>query len=265
MSLFKTKEQKIANRLYKALEYNDLDKLKQAAAEGASVNKSEYSRYGMSPVSAAAHSNFTEGVKFLIEQGGRDDEGRNVTALHYAVENNNLAVVTMLLDSGANIEARRYDSFTPLHLAARRGYGNIIRALMARGADVDARDEHMNTPADLAEKEYPRLSDLIRGTTAQQKLLEPAAEEWRMTSPGEICRVDIKPAIGYRVTEIFNFTAGLYTQIARNLETNAESQAVQAIASLDEHVVEAARAALQASGGIVPETPVKKRLQNPAN
>jgi len=264
MGMFKSKEQKISNRLYKAIEYRDLEKMKLAVAEGASVNKSEYSRYGMSPVSAAAHENFTEGVRFLLENGGRDDESRNVTALHYAVENNNLAVVTMLLEAGANIEARRYDSLTPLHVAARRGYGNIIRALMAHGADIDARDEHMNTPADLAEKEYPRLSDMIRGETKPQKLLEQAVEEWKMTAPGEICRVDIKPAIGYRVTEIFNFNAGLYTQIARNLETNAESQAVQSLASLDDHVLEAARAALLASGGSPPEAPIKKRLQGPA-
>jgi len=104
---------------------------------------------------------------------------------------------------------------------------------------------------------------MIRGTLTNSKLLEAAADEWRMTGVEEVARVTVKELIGYRVTEIFNFNAGLYTQIARNIETNAESQAVQALHSLDEKALDAARAALASLGGQALESP-KKKLPGPA-
>ncbi|CAG7939672.1 unnamed protein product [Penicillium salamii] len=69
--------------------------------------------------------------------------------LHTAIENDDLNVVTKLLDEGADLEAQffyRFDpgfevscGLTPLLLAAGLGHGDILRLLLDRGANVAAR------------------------------------------------------------------------------------------------------------------------------
>ena len=235
MGMFSPPEKKLAQRLHKAIDNNNLEKLQACLAEGASPNLTRYSPYGSPPLHRASWENFTEGVKCLLASGATVNEpGQNVSALHYAVERDNLVMVNALLEAGADVNMKRYDGYTPLHLAAQRGKSNIIRALIAEGADIAATDQHMNTAADLAEKEYPRVADMIRGfVPAEEKLLEPVAKaeaghtDWSLTGAEEIACVSVKATIGYRLTEIFNFRARIYTRIAHNLASGAESQSVR--------------------------------------
>lgn len=52
-------------------------------------------------------------------------------------------LVDLLLDNGANVNARRRDGMTALHSAAYRGHLRVIRRLLERGADptIRARDD----------------------------------------------------------------------------------------------------------------------------
>ena len=263
--MFKSQAQKINDRLYKAVERQDIEKFKSLLEVGAGLSDKPRAEYFATQLNRVSNHNFTEGLRHLLQNGV--DVSAVPTGwqspLHYFTDRNNLAAVKLMLEAGAPIEAKRSDNRTPLHIAAKNGHGDIIRALMVHGADIDARDNHMNTPADLAEKDYPRIADMIRGTLNNSKLLEPVAEDWNMTGPEEIARVSVKAAIGYRITEIFNFSAGIYTQIARNLETNAESQSLQVLYALDEAAVEAARTALAGLGGQTGDI-TKKRLRAPA-
>ncbi len=49
-----------------------------------------------------------------------------------------LALVALLLGSGADVNARRKDGMTPLHGAAWRGLANVVQALLDVGADLAA-------------------------------------------------------------------------------------------------------------------------------
>ena len=68
-------------------------------------------------------------------------EFTHYTALHFAAQNNTLAVVIMLLNAGALINAKDVNEETPLHYAAKREepyYQEdpaVITALIAAGAD----------------------------------------------------------------------------------------------------------------------------------
>jgi len=267
MGLFssKTAEQKANRLLQKAIENTDFKKLQRAIAEGAQVNRAPGVRYFSTPLYRAVSYGFDNGVTELLKAGAdaSADQGEENSLIYRAAYRGNLSLVTQLVDAGADINAQAYDGSTGLHVAAKNGNGNIIRFLIERGADVNVRDRHMNTAADVAEKEFPRLADLIRGKLDQPKMLEPVRDEWTMTGAEEVARVSMKEAIGYRMTEIFNFNAGLYTQISRNLETNAESQSIKALATLDEKVVGAARAALVELGGSLPAEDAKPRLPQP--
>jgi ankyrin repeat protein len=57
-----------------------------------------------------------------------------------------LAVARLLIDAGADLEARNDMGMTPLHEAARSGNAAFAALLLARGAKVNARDKYYNTP-----------------------------------------------------------------------------------------------------------------------
>jgi ankyrin repeat protein len=73
-----------------------------------------------------------------------DDDGR--TPLHHAAERGHIEVASILLDAGADIDAREEDDETPLHYAAWRSQLAVGRLLVARGTDVEARNHWGRTP-----------------------------------------------------------------------------------------------------------------------
>jgi ankyrin repeat protein len=60
---------------------------------------------------------------------------RNAKPLHSAVAANRTALVRLLLDNGAGVNARQEGGFTALHGAAANGNEEIIRILLSFGAD----------------------------------------------------------------------------------------------------------------------------------
>ena len=61
-----------------------------------------------------------------------------MTCLHAAADNGHLAICRLLIDKGAQVEAKNSHGWTPLHHAAYRGHIEIVRLLCDRGADVEA-------------------------------------------------------------------------------------------------------------------------------
>lgn len=55
-----------------------------------------------------------------------------------------------LLQSGANLNARGLDNDTPLHDAAVNGHVKIAKLLVERGADINAKNSKGKTPLDVA-------------------------------------------------------------------------------------------------------------------
>ncbi|HEY1305987.1 MAG TPA: ankyrin repeat domain-containing protein [Vicinamibacterales bacterium] len=62
------------------------------------------------------------------------------TALHWAVESEDLETVGLLLDAGANVNAKNRYSVTPLHVAVSNGNAAIVGRLLKAGANGDAVD-----------------------------------------------------------------------------------------------------------------------------
>ena len=64
------------------------------------------------------------------------------TALFYAVSRGDPDIIILLLDNGANIEARdQREKKTPLMCAVIKGDIDIIRLLIEKGADLEACDK----------------------------------------------------------------------------------------------------------------------------
>lgn len=71
------------------------------------------------------------------------------TPLHYAClgdKDDTDAIVRLLMDHGAHINARGWDGTSPLHCAAKHGYVDAARTLVEAGAAVDALDSTRMSP-----------------------------------------------------------------------------------------------------------------------
>ena len=96
--------------------------------------------------------NITESVQLLLERGA-EIEARNkinCTPLHYAAWKNITESVKLLLERGADIEARDLNNHTPLHFAAGGNSTRAAQLLVKRGAKIEARDNNNQTPLNLA-------------------------------------------------------------------------------------------------------------------
>lgn len=152
-----------------------------------------------------------------------------------------------------------------LHMAAQRGQTEIAAWLLEQGADVAATDGYGRTPLYYAERDkYAALITLLK--PLQDRALEKykhkarglgdvrASENWKKLDDHRIARVQDQPAIGYRVTEIFNFAAAERTRLYRNLETNAETVETLSFTAAAGAEIEAAQARFTAMGGKLPQS-----------
>ena len=76
--------------------------------------------------------------------------GGGITALHYAAAHGDVEIVSLLVESGVNVNAVISVGSTPLHFAAMRNVVDCAEVLLAAGADIDARAEDGRRPFDNA-------------------------------------------------------------------------------------------------------------------
>lgn len=93
-------------------------------------------------------------MKLLMKKGAdlNIQEGTaGKTALHLAVELHDVALVKLLLSTGANVDAPMFNGCTPLHLAVGRQDAQIADLLCQFGADKMLRNMEDETALDLAD------------------------------------------------------------------------------------------------------------------
>ncbi len=109
-------------------------------SRGANVNR--MNRVQEQALLHAAWKGQIEAVRWLLARGARlDRAGQEWSALHYAAFAGHEQVVKLLLESGADINARAPNGASPLMMAAREGQERIARHLVERGADTSIRSD----------------------------------------------------------------------------------------------------------------------------
>ena len=96
----------------------------------------------------------TSSVVRMLEMRSIDVEAKGdeygQTCLMTAAYNGHLAICRLLIDKGAQVEAKNSGGRTPLHWAAFQGHVEIVRLLCDHGADVKARSDDGGRPLHLA-------------------------------------------------------------------------------------------------------------------
>lgn len=135
---------------------------------GAAVDANDGS--GRTALIDAANRGATETVQILVNAGANIEartKSEGETALILAAHDNHPVIVEMLLDRNADINARNSNGESALMLAATRGWVDVVRILLKRGADINARDHLENTALRNAEKYGgPEVTQLLRSAGA---------------------------------------------------------------------------------------------------
>jgi ankyrin repeat protein len=118
------------------------------------VDVNAQSASGNTPLCIAADQGQRETCRILLQHGADANRATHegVSPLHAAALRDDPEVVRLLIHHGSNLSARTGASpkATPLHFAASRGADAIVTALLEGGADPRVTDETGKTARDVA-------------------------------------------------------------------------------------------------------------------
>jgi ankyrin repeat protein len=126
-----------------------------------------FSADGWTPLHLAGFFGQVECAAILLQHGAKHSafstNAMHNQPLHAALSGRqSVDLAKLLLDNGADVNAKAATSITPLHLAASRGNQVLIDLLLAKGADKSAKMENGMRPADLArERGFPAAAQSL--------------------------------------------------------------------------------------------------------
>lgn len=155
--------------LHLAARYGHVSILKLLLAQGLVPNKNSWDRESL--LHQAAQGAQPEMVQFLLQNDAdvNDEDGEGNTPLHCLtgwwqstdtddqgeLDRRQVAIAHLLIDAGANVNARNHRGRTPLHHAASEGFPHLAQILIDAGAKVNARTLRDETPLRLARSALP--------------------------------------------------------------------------------------------------------------
>jgi uncharacterized protein len=121
---------------------------------------------GWSPLHLAAHYGHAATVELLLHNNAPvDQRSTNTmanTALHAALAGRQTRVAKILLEAGADPNARQHGGWTPFHSAAASGDRDAIDLLLAHGGKAGVANDAGVTPAAFArEHGKPEVADYL--------------------------------------------------------------------------------------------------------
>ena len=127
----------LTNKLFDAISHNNLSKCKKLLDKGADINRKDDSLIGETPLINALNMGYLDIANMLIDRGANVNAKTRLTqltALHYAVSSGNKNIVEKLLNKGADVNAKNFDGINPPICNANY---EIAKLLIEHGAKVN--------------------------------------------------------------------------------------------------------------------------------
>lgn len=90
------------------------------------------------------------------------------TPLHVVACRNDLEAVQLLIEAGADVNAKGEMDETPLHIAVEHGNVQMVQAMLRAGARTDTRSEFGGTPMERALSQGGEMAALFIGATVRR-------------------------------------------------------------------------------------------------
>ncbi len=178
------------DRLWYAVEYNDVRTVQSLIEGGADVNHTfgpirteQGKRRKQAPIFIAVRKNYQMLTEMLVDAHCNLDQvdDRGETPLFVAVQRTNIGLVKILVAAGCNPRQKNVRGETVVHSAVSGGCTEILQYLISIGCDIDTCDNKGETPlmlaADLHAVAMERNIQTRRGAThGQQEIILCLAE-----------------------------------------------------------------------------------------
>lgn len=148
--------------VFGAIAINDVEQVRAFLKEDPACVSRPTSK-GITPLHYAAQRNCAGVISILVDSGANINAtiaGSQTTPLHWAANSGSAESVRLLLQKGAKVNAIAKNGFTALHFAAKNNNAESIDALLKAGADINALDRDFSTPLHIAAK--ANATDAVR-------------------------------------------------------------------------------------------------------
>ncbi|KAJ5357569.1 hypothetical protein N7541_004727 [Penicillium brevicompactum] len=167
--------------LIAAIELGHVDIMELFLQHGASPHTLD--NRGLSAMWWASRSGDTRVVDMLLRHGARINAIEyDQSPLMFATSEENLNMVSFLVERGADLDARNSKGHTAVMTAAQGSKFKILELLVQKGADIHLRDNAGLTALDLARNEEANFSYSIRYPHAPGSMDSNSARHWHSRS-----------------------------------------------------------------------------------
>ncbi len=210
--------------LHLAADHGHLEVAITLIENGALVSYAD--EYGLTPLHIASQKKQSKIVGLLSKKDGgvhvnTKEPGMGLTALHMAVLKGYTSVAEILLQNGANANARNIDGMSPSHMAAQQGDVTMAELLLQHKANVEARNKERATPLHLAAYlKQPRMVQFLlkQGANAEAEEINGVTPLYIAAQNGNLGVVNTLIENGAKVNAIvpLNLATPLYSAALTN-------------------------------------------------